>query len=128
MNPFRTLGLVGWLVVGCVALVIVCAGLWWATGGARRDAAIAKANAAFSDSKAKSGADAGQTLDKAHQASTDNEALSRENADAIRNAPGADQRLDPSLNRAALERLCRREAYRNEPDCLQFTGRAKPSR
>lgn len=129
MNPFRTLGLAGQIACAVVALTALALVVWWAGGGARREAAEARAEAAMSDSRAKSAADAGVILDQAHTASTESETLSRETADAIRNAPGASVRLDPGLNRAARERLCLRAAYRDRPECAVFkSGSPQPSR
>lgn len=44
-------------------------------------------------------------------------AITKENEDAIRSAPGGDTRVPDSSNRVALERLCRRAAYRDQPRC-----------
>lgn len=131
MNPFtifRALGLAGKLTVALVALLIVLAGVWWATGGIRRDAKQAKVDAAMAVAHGKSAADAAQISDAAHAAQSASETLSRENEDAIRNAPGAAQALDPGLNDVARRRLCLRASLRNTPECVQLLGPAKPSR
>lgn len=44
-------------------------------------------------------------------------ATTKENEDAIRSAPGGDTRVPDTSNRVALERLCKRAAYRDQPRC-----------
>lgn len=66
-----------------------------------------------------SGADAVETIGDQQGREAAADQLTRENADAIRNAPGADAPVDPALDAVARERLCRRAAYRVRPECLQ---------
>ena len=121
--------------VGIVLVVLTLAALLWMgwfvtePGRANRRAAAAGAESEMSGARAGAAADAGAILDTTHSAETQSEALSRENADAILKAPGAGQRLDPQLNRAARQRLCERPAYRGRPECaMQQHGGAQPPR
>lgn len=118
-----------WAIVAGIALVAVCLIVWVLTepGRANQRAAEARTAGAMSEARAGSAAQAGQILDGAHANATTSEALSRENADAIAQAPGADQRLDPGLNRAARERMCHRPAYRLSAECVQLLGRPQPA-
>ena len=45
--------------------------------------------------------------------------IEKDNADAIRTAPGADAPVDPVLADTARRGLCRYAAYRGRPECLQ---------
>lgn len=114
-----------WLVVLVVVALIIAGGWWMVTepGRANQRTAEAKTAGAMSDARAGSAAQAGNILDQAHVNATTSEALSRENADAIAQAPGAGQRLDPGLNRAGRERVCLRPAYRLSAECVQLLGR-----
>lgn len=67
-----------------------------------------------------SGADAVEAVGEVGARAAASDALTKENADAIRSAPGAAVPVDPALDRVARERLCRRAAYRGRDECLQF--------
>lgn len=115
-------------LIGCaVALVLVVAIVLGVINGAR-EAAQTKVDAAMGNARAKSATEAGQTVDRAHDFQTNSETLSRENADAIRQAPGADQRLDPALADVARRRMCERASLRRTPECVQLLGPAQPTR
>lgn len=45
------------------------------------------------------------------------EAIGRTNEEEIRNAKGADARVDPDANDAGLRALCRRASHRDDPAC-----------
>jgi len=47
------------------------------------------------------------------------DAITRENEDAIHHAHGADAPVDPDAAAAGLRGLCRRAAYRRDPQCMQ---------
>lgn len=111
--------LVEWACAAGALLVILLAAGWLLTEPGRQKARAVQAEAAteLAGARTAAAADAGQTLDRAHAETTASEALSRETADVIRQAPGADQRLDPALNRVGRERLCERPSYRNTREC-----------
>lgn len=66
-----------------------------------------------------SGADAVDTLGKTAAAEDATDTISRENDNAIRNAPGADAPVGPALDAAARRGLCRYAANLGKPECLQ---------
>ncbi len=66
-----------------------------------------------------SGHDAADTIGNRMTNDADTDAITRENADVIRNARGADAPVDPDAAAAGLRSLCRRAAYRRDPQCLQ---------
>ena len=108
------------LVIG--ALVIAWLLVTSATRSARQ-AAAARADAAFAEARTSSAKEAVVINDQAINAAVENEHLSQENANAIRQAcPG------PDCNRVARERLCNRASYRNSPECVQLLGRPQPAR
>lgn len=116
-----------WKAIG-VALVLLL--VWWLWTSAARDrqrAAELRGDAAFSDARTASAADANRIQDHALTGAAADEALSRKNADELLQAPGADQRLDPALNRTGRGRLCQRAAYRDRPECLQRPGGREPA-
>lgn len=119
-QPFSPLGLAA-IAAAIVAALLV----WFVIAGwmhARRAAAEGRVGAVMGEAHGKSAAEAGAIIDGAHAASVQSEALSRENADAIRSAQGADQALDPALNDAGRRSLCRRPSYRRTTECVQLLG------
>jgi hypothetical protein len=64
-----------------------------------------------------SGADAVNTVGEVAENQMASETLGRTNEEEIRNAQGADDRVNPDVGAAGLRALCRRAAYRNRPEC-----------
>jgi hypothetical protein len=119
-----------WLFGALAAVVFLLAAWWVVIGGPAHDrkaAAVARADAAFARTRADAAADAAVINDQAHETAAQYEALTKETADAIQAAKGADQLLSPDLNRAARERLCQRAGLRGTPGCVQLLGPAKPA-
>lgn len=125
----RALSPTGWALAAMLAIAAILAAWWVLTepGRARHRAAEAELGARLSDARTESARDAVTIQGNAAQAAAESEQLSRESADVIRNTPGADQRLDPRLNRVGRERLCLRAAYRNRPECVQLARGAQPA-
>jgi len=119
-----------WVLAGLALIGTIVLIGWFITEPerARQKAAEARAAQAIAEGQAKAGGDAVIILDGVLGEAQKTEDQSRENADAIRNAPGADQLLSPDLNRVARERLCNRPSYRGRPECVQYLDRANPSR
>lgn len=67
-----------------------------------------------------SGADAVESVGEVGARAAQTDALTKENSDAIRSAPGADAPVPAAVDSVARERLCRRAAYRGRPECMQF--------
>lgn len=116
MNLLTPLPRVPWkaVLIGLAAIIVFAGAVHVAGGPARRAAAVAKADAHVADTRAGTAAGATRILDQAHAAAAASQDLTRETADVIDATPGADQPLDPRLNRAGRERLRLREAYRSK--------------
>ncbi|MBP6876547.1 MAG: hypothetical protein KBC34_00875 [Phenylobacterium sp.] len=123
MNPFRAFGIAGQLAL--VALLVIAAALLVRCAGApdRARARAAGDDAALARAHARSATDAAGAIAARAGRDAATDTLTRENADAIRSAPGAGQVLDPHLNRAGLDALCLRDAYRAAPACLRSPDR-----
>jgi len=132
LNAISAIGLapVGWAVSAACAFVLLFVVWFIATepGRQRAKALNAEVQSELSGARTKAAGDAIATNEAASKAAAASENLSRETADEIRKAPGADVRLDPDLNRVARERLCRRDAYRLAPECLQRPSGLEPAR
>lgn len=89
---------------------------------ARQQAAAAKADASLSDARAASGRDAVDAVSNAADRDSAIEQTTRENDDAIRNAPGAAASVDPGVAGAGRASLCRRAAYRDSEQCKRVLG------
>ena len=113
-----------WLIAALWGLVLlIVLAMTWSVLHVRRDAAKSDLAAAMAGADALSAGQAGAILDGAHAAAQQSEAQSRETANVIASAPGADQRLDPDLNQLGRRRLCERAAYRGAAECLQQPDR-----
>ena len=100
-----------------LAIAIVYAGLQW--DAARKAKWEARLSDAQGQAASQSGADAVGTVGAVAGRSSDTEQITRENSDAIHNAPGADAPVDHRATGAGLDSLCRRAAYRGSEQCLQ---------
>lgn len=67
-----------------------------------------------------SGNDAVNTLGNRMEADASTDQVTRENADAIRNAEGASAPVAAPVRDAGRASLCRRAAYRGKPECVQY--------
>jgi hypothetical protein len=105
-------GLLIVLAIGCALLAKSCAD----QRTARSKAAVAEGQAAAATA---SGRDAATTVADRAAIDATTDQLTRENADAIRQAKGADAPVDPAVRDAGFSGLCRRAAYSQHPRCLQ---------
>ncbi len=108
------------ILVGLVVLLLV-AGI--VVQRSCSETRTAKTSASLSTGQAgaaiASGHDAADTIGNRMTNDADTDAITRENADVIRNARGADAPVDPDADAAGLRSLCRRAAYRRDPQCVQ---------
>lgn len=104
-----------------IALVIVAVIILTVANGAR-EAAEAKVDAAMSEARGKSAAEATNTVAAGADRDAATDATTRENSNAIDKAPGAGQAVDPGVNDAGLRSLCKRAANRGRPECVQLLG------
>ena len=88
-----------------------------------RDARSSRQETRLSESQAEavsdSAVDAIGSVGGLHSRDTRSDELTRENSNAIHNAPGADAPVDRRATDAGLDSLCRRPAYRGSEFCLQ---------
>lgn len=113
-------------LAGKVILALIALGaawwLWSSLAGGKAARVEADLGREQTSAAIESGADAVDTVGGQQAAETETDRVTKENADAIRNAPGAAAPVDPALSDAARRGLCRRAAYRERPECLQYTA------
>jgi len=73
----------------------------------------------------RNGEDAVATVGAAAKREQQSDALTRDNEKEIRDAQGADVRLDPAVRDAGLGSLCRRPAYRDLERCRMRRAAAR---
>ena len=109
----------GAIMIGlAVAAVLFIPGLIGGLFNAKTEVRVAKGQAGAA---IESGQDAIEALANSMARASESDAQTRSNEDAIRNAKGADVRVDGAVRDAGLVGLCRRAAYRGDPKCLRFT-------
>lgn len=115
---FRALDPTRWaMLAGAIALLIVAV-LTLSYCSERDRTGKANAGRVIAEGQTAAGRDAvGITAaDAKADATTSN--INRENENAIRNAPGAEDAVNPELAAAGRRGLCRYAAYRDRPECL----------
>jgi hypothetical protein len=115
----------GWAVIGLVAMLAMWLGYRAITADARTEARLSRNQA---EAARQSGADAVNTVGEAGEREAAGDALTRENNQEIRNAPGADAPVSAEAGAAGLAALCRRRAYRDEPRCVRLRERGTDTR
>lgn len=111
----------GWAIIGLIALAILAA-LYLAvcsffTAPLEKQM---KVNAAQASAQSDSAHDAIRAIGNTTEAGQAYDTLTRENANAIDNAKGADASVDPAARATGVHALCRRKAYRDaHPACLR---------
>lgn len=104
------IGLLAFLVAGYLILT--------APGRERAKADAARASQIVAEGRAAAGADAVAIVVAGQSRDAETDTLTQRNADAIRNAPGADVRLDPGLDLATRRAICLRPSASRNPDCV----------
>jgi hypothetical protein len=124
-----TARIVGGLAMFLAAMVAVALAWWFLTAPARHatERQQAKLNTGLADSRTASAKDAIQVTVDAAKRDAEADRLTRENADEIHQAPGADAPVDPRATDAGLRSLCRRPSYRCSIRCMQLLGPVEPS-
>lgn len=123
-QPLSPLGLIAVASGLLIALILVTFFLSWRHD--RQAAAEAKVSNTYGTARSRSAIEAAVIADAARDAATAAANISQENEHDLRQAPGADARLDPRLNAAGRRGLCRYSAYRDAPECVQRPGPAQP--
>jgi hypothetical protein len=119
-NPLRDLTRAGWLALASVALLVIVLVLFALTEArrGREDANRAKAGQIHAEGQAAAGRDAVEVVSGAAKRDDQIDQQTKDNRDAILNAPGADQRLDPGLDAATRRAVCMRASARRDPQCV----------
>ncbi len=105
-----------WIAFAIFALLLALAG----PAACRKmngDAARARLGQETAKAAGRSGQDAVATVGTAARREQQSDQLTQSNEREIRNAQGADARLDPAVRDAGLGGLCRRPAYRDDERC-----------
>lgn len=111
--------LAGKVVVAAVLAAAILFGISQCQN-AGREADRADLSADQAEAGSESAKDAIGTVGAVSDRNTASDQTTAENADAIRNAPGADSPVDPRAHDAGLRGLCRRAAYRGKPECMRL--------
>jgi len=115
--------LAGKLVLVALLLAVLLFGITQCRSG-RNAAEEARVSNGQAEAMTESAADAIGSVGALKARDTRSNDLTRENFDAIRNAPGADAPVDSGVHGAGLDSLCRRAAYRGSEQCLQHAAAA----
>jgi len=108
------------ILAALVVLALLAAILVQRSCGAARTAhAAAKLAAGQAGAAIASGHDAADTIGNRMADDRAADTITRENDDAIRNARGADAPVDPAADAVGRRGLCKRAAYRRDPQCVQ---------
>lgn len=111
----------GWVILSAaVAALVVTVALFWLQGHNHNAATVAKAGGIIAQGQAAAGRDAvGVVVGNADtQAATDQ--TTKENRDAILNAPGAQAPVDPAVGDAGRRAVCMRQSARDLPACKRL--------
>jgi len=113
-----------WIAFAIFAVLLALAG-----PAACRKLNNAEARARLGEESARAasrnGEDAVATVGAAAHREQQSDALTRDNEKEIRDAQGADDRLDPAVRDAGLGSLCRRPAYRDLERCRMRRAAAR---
>lgn len=101
---------------GLILILAAAAGIAvWASG--RSERAQARVDRGQVAAATASAGDAVNTVGQAADREAASEALTRANERDIKAAPGAEVQVSRQVDAAGRAALCRREAYRNQPQC-----------
>lgn len=124
MIPQLTVRIVA-MIVG--ALLIIAVLIFGLTECQKRRSQAAQARVERSQAEAlsNSAADAIGTVARSGEATAASEELTRSNEREIRNAPGANDAVNPAVRDAGLRALCKRGAYRDSERCRLLEAPAR---
>lgn len=114
---------VGKIIAALVLVVIVLGGLQFCSWQrARQQAAESRLQRNQTEALSNSAQDAIATQGRSQAEERASEELSRSNEKEIRDAEGANDRVNPAVRDAGLRSLCRRAAYRDSERCRVFNA------
>jgi FtsZ-interacting cell division protein ZipA len=105
------------MIVGAVLLLGIIAFGVHSCDQRRSKAAQSRVERSQAEAASNSAADAINTVAASGEASRASEDLTRSNERDIRNAQGANDKVNPAVRDAGLAALCKRQAYANDPRC-----------
>ena len=115
---------VPWIAIVIIALLVAFAGPAMCRK-INHESARARLGEETARSASQSGQDAVATVGAAARREAQSNDLTRTNEQEIRNAQGADVRIDPAVRDAGLGGLCRRPAYRDSERCRMRSAAAR---
>ena len=113
-----------WIAFAIFALLLALAGPA-ACRKMNSEAARARLGEETAKAASRNGQDAVATIGAAARREQQSDQLTQSNEREIRNAQGADARLDPAVRDAGLGGLCRRPAYRDDERCRMRCAAAR---
>ena len=105
-----------------IGAVLILLAAWWLVAtltGGKRAKVEAKLNGNVAGAALESGKDAVNTVGQQQGSEAAVDALGRDNAAAIRNAPGASATVAPEASRAGITAICKRASARSDPNCAK---------
>jgi hypothetical protein len=105
-----------WIMIAIFALLIAFIGPAMCRK-ANHESARARLGEEAAKAASQSGVDTVATVGAAARREAQSNDLTRTNEQEIRNAQGADARIDPAVRDAGLDGLCRRAAFRDNERC-----------
>ncbi len=122
MGFIRALTPLGRGVIGGLLLVAILALLFavQSCSTARTAKTQARLNENQTEAATASGSDAVNTVGQQGGREDAIDAITKDNANAIRSTEGAGAPVSDALDAVARERLCQRAVYRVRPECLQY--------
>jgi hypothetical protein len=118
------LEVIGMAVLGLLLIVAVGLGLR-SCEKRRSQAAQTRVERSQAEAASNSAADAINAVTGVGSNAAASEELTRQNEKEIRNAPGANDPVNPAARDAGLRSLCRRPAYRDNPKCRMLQPPAR---
>ena len=105
-----------------IGAVLIALAAWWLVAtltGGKRAKVEAELNSNIAGAALESGRDAVNTVGQQQGSEAAVDALGRDNAAAIRNAPGASATVAPEASRAGITAICKRASARSDPKCAR---------
>lgn len=102
-----------------VVLAVLLFNQWQRTRSAKTETRLATGQ---TGAALESGTDAVNTVGNRMDADAASDRITQENEDGIRSAEGANEAVAAAVGNAGLAGLCRRNAYRSKPECVQYTN------
>lgn len=110
-------------LVWLIGAVLIIGAAWWLVAtltGGKRAKVEAELNRNQAGAALESGKDAVGAVGAAGERASETDQITQENRDDIQKAPGAGAPVDAGVRDAGLRSLCKRAAYRERPECLQY--------